>query len=69
MHSEAGLTYLRAAAVKLEPAEKEDFDMRMLSVMMMRSRMMVVLPLVTTSRIRSKDINKYSAIAISSEQI
>ena len=48
------MTYLRAAAVKLEPAEKEDFDMRMLSVMMMRSRMMVVLHLVTTSRVRSK---------------
>ena len=48
------MTYLRAAAVKLEPAEKEDFDMRMLSVMMMRSRMMVVLPLVTTNRIWSK---------------
>ena len=49
------MTYLRAAAVKLEPAEKEDFDMRMLSVMMMRRRrMMVVLRLVTTSRIRSK---------------
>ena len=48
------MTYLRAAAVKLEPAEKEDFDMRMFSVMMMMRRRMVVLPLVTTSRIRSK---------------
>ena len=35
MHSEAGLTYLRAAAVKLEPEEKEDFDMMMLMMMLM----------------------------------
>ena len=33
VHSEAGLTYLRAAAVKLEPAEKEDFDMMMLMLL------------------------------------
>ena len=45
------MTYLRAAAVKLEPAEKEDFDMRMLSVMMMRSRRMrnsITIQIVTT---------------------
>ena len=39
MHWEAGLTYLRAAAVKLEPAEKEDFDMMML----MLSNLMIMM--------------------------
>ena len=43
VHSEAGLTYLRAAAVKLEPAEKEDFDMMML---MLSNLMMTMLMLL-----------------------